>query len=185
MAYIKVIDYPEANRELKEIYDVLIGSRGKLADVHKIQSLNAPTVLSHMNLYQDVMFGQSPLKRYQREMLAVVVSVANGCQYCINHHREALFHYWKDQGKIDVLITQPQAADIHEADRSLCQYARELTLNPQSSDEQKVIFLRDAGFDDRTILDATLVISYFNFVNRITLALGLQVEANETKGYNY
>jgi uncharacterized peroxidase-related enzyme len=121
-----------------------------------------------MNFYQDVMFGQSPLKRYQCEMLAVAVFAANGCQYCINHHLEALFH-WKDHGKIDVLISQPQAADIHEADRSLCQYARELTINSQSSDEQKVIFLRNAGFDDRTILDATLVISYFNFVNRLTL----------------
>jgi hypothetical protein len=29
MTYMKVIDYPEASRELKEIYDELIGRRGK------------------------------------------------------------------------------------------------------------------------------------------------------------
>lgn len=185
MPFIKIIDYPESTGELKEIYDHLIATRGKLADVHRIQSLNAPTVLSHMNLYKDVMFGNSPLKRYQREMLAVVVSSFNRCDYCISHHREALYHYWKDYKKIDLLTRQPEAIDLSEPDRSLCQYARDLTSSPESSNEQKIIPLREAGFDDRAILDATLVISYFNFVNRITLALGLDVKTNEVKGYRY
>lgn len=114
MAYIRVIDHPESNGALKEIYDRLISTRGKLADVHKIQSLSAPTILSHMNLYKDIMFGNSPLKRYQREMLAVVVSAVNQCGYCVSHHREALFHYWRDYEKIDVLIKQPDAAAINE-----------------------------------------------------------------------
>jgi hypothetical protein len=77
MARIKVIQENEAQGELQEIYQDLIQSRGKLAEVHKIQSLNPKTILSHMNLYMDIMYGQSPLKRAQREMIAVVVSVAN------------------------------------------------------------------------------------------------------------
>jgi uncharacterized peroxidase-related enzyme len=185
MAFIKVIDYAQASGELKEIYNHLIATRGKLADVHKIQSLNAPTLLSHMNLYRDVMFSQSPLKRYQREMLAVVVSSVNRCQYCVDHHREALYHYWKDYAKIDLLTRQPEAASLSQADGSLCQYARDLTMNAESSNEQRIKSLRGAGFDDRAILDATLVISYFNFVNRIALALGLVIQDDEVKGYKY
>lgn len=185
MAYIQVINYPQSGGELKEIYDHLISTRGKLADVHKIQSLNAPTILSHMNLYKDVMFGQSPLKCYQREMLAVVVSAVNRCGYCVSHHREALFHYWKDYQRIDLLIREPQAAAINEADASLCQYARDLTFSPELSDEQRIVSLRKAGFDDRAILDATLVISYFNFVNRISMALGLDNHPAEITGYKY
>lgn len=159
--------------------------RGKLADVHKIQSLNAPTILSHMALYKDIMFGYSPLKRYQREMLAVVVSAVNQCDYCIGHHRQALFHYWKDYEKIDLLIRQPDAAVLNEADASLCQYARDLTISPELSGEQKIVSLRKAGFDDRAILDSTLVVSYFNFVNRMALAMGLGVQSSEAKGYRY
>ena len=185
MAYIRVIDYPESNGALKEIYDDLISTCGKLADVHKIQSLNAPTILSLMALYKDVMFGHSPLKRYQREMLAVVVSAVNQCEYCLRHHREALFHYWKDYQRIDLLVRQPDAVALNEADASLCQYARDLTISPELSGEQKIVSLRKAGFDDRAILDSTLVISYFNFVNRMSMALGLEIHPDEIKGYKY
>ncbi|MCI0750339.1 MAG: peroxidase-related enzyme [Flammeovirgaceae bacterium] len=131
MAYIKTIEHDEATGELRGIYDHLVATRGKLADVHKIQSLNPPSVLSHMNLYKDIMFGQSPLKRYQREMIAVVVSDANQCEYCMKHHREALLHYWKSNEKIDYLVQQSEAAQLSDEDKALCQYAREVTLNPE------------------------------------------------------
>ena len=79
MAYIDYIEYENAEGELKEIYDGLIGSRGKLANIHKIQSLHPKSITAHMKLYMELMFAKSPLKRYQREMIAVVVSRNNNC----------------------------------------------------------------------------------------------------------
>ncbi len=185
MAHIDVIPYEKSTGELRGIYENLIATRGKLADVHTVQSLNPATIISHMNLYKDILFGPSPLKRYQREMMAVVVSATNQCDYCVQHHQEALLHYWKDRKKIDLLIRQPDAAQLSEGDQELCLFARELTLNPELSTLQKVEALKREGFTDRAILDATLVIAYFNFVNRLVLALGLQVNESEIAGYNY
>ncbi len=185
MAYIKVIEYNESSDELRGIYDHLITTRGKLADVHMIQSLNPATVLSHMNFYKDIMFGHSPLKRYQREMISVAVSAANQCEYCIKHHKEALMHYWKSESRIEALIQQAEDPQLSSEDKALCSYARELTLQPELSTKQKTDVLRDVGFDDRAILDATLVISYFNFVNRMVLALGLEIKESEITGYKY
>ena len=107
MAFIEVIGYEHSSGELSGIYHHIISTRGKLADVHTIQSLNPATILSHMNLYKDIMFGQSPLKRYQREMMAIVVSSANQCEYCLRHHSEALLNFWKDENKVNALIRQP------------------------------------------------------------------------------
>ncbi len=185
MAYIKMIDYDESSGELRGIYDHLISSRGKLADVHRIQSLNPPTVLSHMNLYRDIMFGQSPLKRAEREMIAVVVSISNQCEYCMNHHREALAHLWKSEERVDALIANKAEADLSEKEMAICQYARELTLTPELHSDKKVKLLRKVGLDDRAILDVTLVVGYFNFVNRIALALGLEIKSDEITGYKY
>ena len=36
--------------------------------------------------------------------------------------------------------------------------------------------LRDAGWDDRAIHDATQVCAYFNYINRIADALGVELE---------
>jgi uncharacterized peroxidase-related enzyme len=185
MAFIQVIEHEQSSGELRGIYEYVLATRGKLADVHKIQSLNPPTVLSHMNLYKDIMFGQSSLKRYQREMIGVVVSSINQCAYCVRHHREALNHYWKDYARIDLLIQQNDTFQLSEQDKALCKFTRDITLNPELSTLLKIDKLRSQGLDDRSILDATLVASYFNFVNRIVLTLGLEINQSEISGYNY
>lgn len=185
MAFIEVIEYEKATGELKTIYDDLIASRGKLADVHTLQSLNPATIVSHMALYKDIMFGKSPLKRYQREMMAVVVSAANQCEYCMKHHREALLHYWKDEKRADALLHEPKDARLSDEDLALCAFAKSLTLQPGASSEEGIALLKKTGLDDRAVLDAALVVAYFNFVNRMVLGLGLAVNEAEIKGYQY
>ncbi|MFQ6103916.1 MAG: carboxymuconolactone decarboxylase family protein [Candidatus Glassbacteria bacterium] len=36
-------------------------------------------------------------------MIAVVASAANSCDYCVNHHSNALNHYWKDKERLGQL----------------------------------------------------------------------------------
>jgi len=186
MPYIEVIEPEQAQGQLKEIYDGLINSRGKIAEVHKIQSLNPESIIKHMELYMTVMFGKSPLKRYQREMVAVVVSVNNQCPYCITHHAEALNHFWKDEEKLEKLKADYNTAGLSDVDVALCAYAEQLTTAPHTFDkayyQQKMTSL---GITDRQILDAALVIAYFNFVNRLVLGLGVNLEADQGTGYKY
>lgn len=185
MALIETIQENEAEGELKEIYDGLTQSRGKVAEVHKIQSLNPKSIVNHMDLYMTLMFGKSPLKRVQREMIAVVVSRGNNCEYCQKHHAEAVNHYWKNDEKTNQLRKDYRTIELPVKDRLLCDYAFELTKNPGNETETTFINpLKEAGFDDRAILDATLVIAYFNFVNRIVLGLGVQLE-EDAGGYKY
>lgn len=185
MPFIDVIAYDRASADLRQIYDNLIASRGKLANVHMIQSLNPPTIVSHMSLYTDIMFGPSPLERYQREMLGVVVSATNECDYCVDQHRNALLHFWRDEQQADALIAGAVPAGIDQADLELCAFARRLSLVPGLSGNDQIASLRALGFSDRAILDATLVIAYFNFVNRVVKALGVVVDDEESGGYRY
>jgi uncharacterized peroxidase-related enzyme len=186
MPFVEVIGPKKASGTLKEIYNDLTKSRGKLATVHKIQSLNPESITAHMDLYMQVMFGKSPLKRAQREMMAVVVSASNQCEYCQLHHAEALNHYWKDEQKVTQLREDYSKIELSEVDLRLCKLADKLTLKPHGIDEQKDIHpLKELGLTDRAILDATLVISYFNFVNRMVLGLGVETDKEEVKGYKY
>lgn len=185
MAYINVIQHEESEGDLKDIYDNLVKTRGKLADVHMIQSLNPQSIVNHMDLYLTIMFGKSPLKRVQREMIAVVVSKNNKCDYCQLHHAAAVQHYWKDESKTNQLKEDYSKLDLSDIDMELCHYAKEMTLNPNHDNENSIAKLKALGFDDRAILDATLVLSYFNFVNRIVLGLGLDVNEEELEGYKY
>jgi uncharacterized peroxidase-related enzyme len=186
MAKIKVINHEEATGRLKEIYDDLVLKRGKLADVHTIQSLRPESIVKHMDLYMEIMFSRSELSRAEREMIAVIVSVNNDCEYCQIHHAEALNNYWKNDKKISDLKKDFNSVDLNERELKLCEYAKELTLNPRGASEKDLTEpLRNSGIEDSGILDATLVIAYFNFVNRIVLGLGVSLGADSGKGYKY
>jgi uncharacterized peroxidase-related enzyme len=186
MPRIPVIDHANAQGRLKEIYDEILKSRGKIADIHQIQSLRPESIVKHMELYMEIMFSRSPLSRAQREMMAVVVSVANGCQYCTMHHLQALKHYIKDEKALNAITSWPTENVLDHSNAALCDFARHLTLTPQEQEEVDFTRpLRHQGFTDEAILDAVLVIAYFNFVNRIALSLGLQASEEEMKGYQY
>ena len=82
MSWIEMISEKEASGKLKRIYQKLIGSEGeKVANILKVHSLNPAVLEAHLGLYRQIMYGQSPLTRVQREMIAVVVSAANQCHY--------------------------------------------------------------------------------------------------------
>lgn len=187
MAYIETIQYEESQGPLREIYDDLIQSRGKLAQVHTAQSLNPKTIVQHIDLYMGIMFGKSPLKRAQREMVATVVSAANECNYCQVHHGTALNNFWKDQARVDALRADIYSAGLDEIDTMLCEYAYQLTKEPgaAASHESMVTEMKAAGITDRMILDLNLVTSYFNFANRIVMGLGIPLEAEGAEGYDY
>jgi uncharacterized peroxidase-related enzyme len=149
MAFIETIEPENATGKLKEIYDHLLSSRGRIAEVHKVQSLNPKSILNHMDLYMTIMYGKSPLKRVRREMMAVVVSKANNCEYCQTHHADAVNHYWKDDTRVAQLKDDYTGLDLSEADTVLCNYAWELTKNPGTNTESKYINpLKEKGFTD-------------------------------------
>jgi uncharacterized peroxidase-related enzyme len=186
MARIQTISHGEATGRLKEIYDELVEKRGKLAEVHQIQSLRPESIVKHMELYMEIMFCRSELSRSEREMIAVVVSVANVCNYCRAHHEAALRHYVRDEQQIQAIFDPGDSNILEEREVVLCQFARHLTLNPEDHDHtDHTTLLRKAGLGDSAILDAVLVVSYFNFVNRMVLALGVETSAEEVGGYKY
>lgn len=186
MPFIKIIEPEEAEGVLKEIYDSLEKSRGKIAEVHKIQSLNPESITAHMDLYMKVMYRSSPLSRLEREMMGTVVSVANDCEYCVRHHAEAMNHYWKDETRLNKFIVYYNNSNLSERETDLCNYAKALTQDvSKSKKDQLAKGLLQKGFSDREVLDATLVIAYFNFVNRVVHGLGVELEEDRGKGYKF
>ena len=60
--------------------------------------------------------------------------------------------------------------------RALCDFAVKLTLTPAAVSRADVDGLRTQGWDDRAIHDAIQVIAYFNYINRVAEAVGIEGE---------
>lgn len=81
MPFIKVIDEADADDLLSEVYKKVRFARGRVANILKIHSIRPNALSKHFDLYRELMFGHSELTRAEREMIAVAVSVTNGCHY--------------------------------------------------------------------------------------------------------
>ncbi len=185
MPFIKVIEEVNAKGKLKEVYDNIVKSRGKLSNIMKIHSLNPEAMMNHMDLYKTIMFGKSNLPREVKEMIAVVVSASSKCQYCIHHHAEALNFYWKNRKKLNKFIDNYRNIELPEKIKLLLEYAEILTLSPDQISQLHIDEIKKAGWEDEDILLLNLIISYFNFVNRIVLGLGVEFTEEEVRGYKY
>jgi len=185
VAWIEVMLEEKAQGELAEVYRRIAGSRGKVANIMRVQSLNPDSMRVHLDLYLAVTFGPSGLSRNERELIAVVVSEVNGCAYCVAHHGEALCHYWQDRERVEQAARDFLGLELPERTRRILAYAKKLTCAPHEMKEGDVRRLREVGLSDREILDVNLIVSYFNFVNRIALGLGVELSPDDISGYRY
>ena len=183
MSWIEEVEVSEADGKLAETYAGLIKQRGKVSNILKVHSLNPEAMGGHLDLYMTIMFGKSGLSRAEREAIAVVVSANNDCEYCVNHHAEALRRYVKDEEIIGLLMSADGLETLEPRLSNIVRHAEKLTTAPGAMTESDLGELRAEGLSDGDILDITLIVSYFNFVNRIALGLGVAFNDDEMSGY--
>ena len=74
MPYIRLIGEDEADGLLREEYDAAIERAGKVFNILKAMSLRPAVLKASIELYREIMFGESGLSRQERELLATVAS---------------------------------------------------------------------------------------------------------------
>lgn len=80
------------------------------------------------------------------------------------------------------LVYGHEDLELSSEDRALCAFAAKLTRSPAAMSREDVDRLREHGFTDEQITIAVQVISYFNYINRIADALGVDDEPGMTPG---
>jgi len=74
---------------------------------------------------------------------------------------------------VDALQKDYRSAPISEQDRVMLDYVVKLTKDATRVSPDDHAKLRATGFDDRGILQITLIASWFNYINRVADALGV------------
>ena len=78
-----------------------------------------------------------------------------------------------DKELVEALERDYTTAGLGEQDRTMVDYVVKLTKDATKvspADHEK---LRQVGFDDKGILQITLIASWFNYINRVADALGV------------
>ena len=88
-------------------------------------------------------------------------------------HAEFLRRVTLDEDLVAALRRDYRTAPITEAERAMCDYVVQLTRDAVKITPKYHERLRENGFDDRAILQITLIASWFNYINRVADALGV------------
>ena len=78
-----------------------------------------------------------------------------------------------DEDLVEAIKRDYRTAPIDERDRVMLDFVAQLTKDATQIGPAHHEALRGAGFDDRGILQITLIASWFNYINRVADALGV------------
>ena len=78
-----------------------------------------------------------------------------------------------DKVLVEALENDYTTAPISSQDRVMLDYVVKLTKDATKVWKEDIDRLRSVGFDDRGILQITLIASWFNYINRVADALGV------------
>jgi uncharacterized peroxidase-related enzyme len=181
MSWIKTLNYEEADTKLRRVFDKVKDIDGQIDNVLLIHSLRPHSLVGHMTLYKNVLHNSNnTLPEWYLESIGVYVSHLNKCQYCVQHHFEGLKRLLNDEDRSAQFFeaVENEALDtfFNAQYAGGATYARKLTLEAGKIEELDVQKLRTSGFSDGEILELNQVISYFNYVNRTVLGLGVNID---------
>jgi uncharacterized peroxidase-related enzyme len=178
MAFIKVIAPQDAEGDLADLYRKIAPDGGQVDQVLQGHSLRPHTLVGHMALYKAVMHHPgNQLPQWMLETLAVWVSTMNACAYCVDHHSEGLKRVLDDDERyyaiLDALFNGVWKDTFDAREQALLSYARALALTPDRINRMVLEDMHEAEVDDGTILEVNQVVSYYCYVNRMVLGLGI------------
>lgn len=172
LTWLRVPADEELPPEIHELWQPSLAKLGFVPNVLRLYALRPDNLLAWNAWYEVAMKGDSGLTKVEREMIAVVVSVANECAYCMAAHGAALRKLSKDPALADAIAADHTTAPVEPRVRAMLDYARKLTLRPTKMSEPDVDGLREAGWTDEDVMDIAEVTGLFNMSNRMASGLG-------------
>jgi uncharacterized peroxidase-related enzyme len=113
------------------------------------------------------------LSAADREMIAVIVSSANGCLYCLVAHGAALREALGDPVLGERISYDWRRADLDDRRRAICAYADKLTTRPRDVTRDDLQSMLDVGLTLQEAWDVAEIASMYNLTNRMAMATNM------------
>ena len=179
--HIVKIDLPKTKNlddDIQKYLQICTENLGMVPNVLAAYTAKPKKFHQFTKVYNQLMLDEqeTQLSKLEREMIAVVVSSANRCYYCLVAHGQAVRELSNDPQLGEMMVMNYKVAQVSKRQRAMLDYAWRLTKAPFEIDDSDRDALRQAGFNDGDIFDITDVVGFFNYTNR--MAHGLDMMPN-------
>lgn len=168
-----VPDAATLDEDLQAVFAKCVDKLGLVPNVLAAYSIRPQRLRNFMAMYNEIMFSESGLSKLEREMVAVVVSSANRCYYCLVAHGQAVRALSGDPQLGEMLVMNHRVAPLDARQRAMLDFAWKLTATPSEVGEPDRRRLHEAGFTAQDVFDLSETVAFYNFSNRIGTALDM------------
>jgi uncharacterized peroxidase-related enzyme len=170
---LPVADPGKLDDDLKSAYAKCIEKLGFVPNVLQAYSLRPQKLRNFMAMYNELMLAPSGLSKLEREMVAVVVSAANRCYYCLVAHGQAVRRLSGDPELGEMMAMNYRVAKLDARQRAMLDFAWKLTITPHDIADADRAALGRVGLGAEDIFDLAETVAFFNMSNRMAYALDM------------
>ena len=170
---LSIADPATLDDDLKAAYAKCIEKLGFVPNVLQAYSLRPQKLRNFMAMYNELMLAPSGLSKLEREMVAVVVSSANRCYYCLVRHGQSVRRLSGDAELGEMMVMNYRVAKLDPRQRAMLDFAWKLTTTPNDIGEPDREVLRRVGFSVDDIFDLAETVGFFNMSNRMAYAVDM------------
>ena len=146
---------------------------GFVPNVFRVYSYRPERLSAWFSHYRKLHEPTENLSAADREMIAVVVSAANGCLYCLVAHGAALRAELGDPVLGERISYDWRRAGLDPRRAAICAYADKLTRDPRAVDAADLDTLIGAGLTREEAWDVIEITAMYNFTNRLAMATNM------------
>jgi uncharacterized peroxidase-related enzyme len=173
ISWFPVPEESELPDDLRGLFAKAREKIGFVPNVFRAYSFRPERLRAWFNHYRQLHEPTDELSAAEREMIAVVVSMENGCLYCLVAHGAALREELGDPILADRITLDYRRAGLDERLTAILDFAVKITKEPLECSPEDLDRLKSLGLSDHTCWDIAEIASMYNFTNRMSLACGM------------
>ncbi|MDA0241752.1 MAG: peroxidase-related enzyme [Proteobacteria bacterium] len=176
---IPLPDDAALDEDTKKYFAICEEKLGLVPNVLRAYTGNIEKFRNFTAFYNTLMIDEKAcrLSKLEREMIAVVVSSANRCYYCLVAHGQAIRQLSGDPQLGEMMVMNYRVAELDRRQRAMLDFAWKLTKTPHEIAEEDRQALRDVGFEEQDIFDICDTAAFFNYTNRMAHGLDMMPNA--------
>ena len=179
MPRIQVVEEENAEGKVKAVYDELRSVFGKVPGVMKALSPWPDVLELYSTRIGMIMLSETQLTRANKEMIAALVSKINSCDYCLTYHKSFMVDAGLSSQNAEAVVADYQTASISDAEKKLLTYVEKVTRHAYKTTDSDIEGLKESGWSENQIIEATLVVGLFCDINRWVDALGFRYQDDQ------
>ncbi|TCJ15082.1 alkylhydroperoxidase [Rubrobacter taiwanensis] len=173
ISWFPVPEESELPEDLQKLFRKAREKIGFVPNVFRAYSFRPERLSAWFSHYRQLHEPTENLDAAEREMIAVAVSMENGCLYCLIAHGAALREALGDPILADRITLDYRRAGLDERRTAILDLAVKVTREPLECTPEDIERLKGYGLTLEEIWDVIEIASMYNFTNRMSLACGM------------